>query len=126
MKRLTTVFAGLLLAGTLGACTVHGTARGGYYGPSAGVVVYEEPPPPPRRTIVYRPGYVWIEGRYHYNNGRYVWHDGRYERERHGYHYRPGRWQRSGRGHVYVEGRWEAGGSTRDRRTDRRRVRDHR
>jgi hypothetical protein len=130
MKRLfTTVLPGLLLAGALGACTVHGTARGGFYAPAGGVVVVEQepPPPPPRRVVVYRPGYVYIEGRYAWNGNRYLWRDGYYERERSGHVYRPGRWQRQGRGHVWVEGRWEAGGSTRDRRhDDRSRVRDHR
>jgi hypothetical protein len=125
MKRLHAVFLGILIAGSVGACTVHGRAAGTYHGPSAGVVVYDPPPsPPPRRHVVVRPGYVWIEGRYDYHGGRYVWRDGYYERERRGHVYRPGRWQRSGRGHVWVEGRWDARGSKQTR--DRRRVHDHR
>lgn len=122
MRRfLTRLLPGLLLVGTLGACTVRGHARTGYHGSG---VVYVEPPPPRRHVVVYRPGYVYVEGRQHWDGNRYVWRDGYYERERPGYVYRPGRWTRSGRGHVWVEGRWDTGNN--HRRTDRRRSRDHR
>lgn len=127
MKPLHAVFVGVLIVGSLSACTVRGRASGGYYGPSAGVVVYDAPPsPPPRRHVAVRPGYIWIEGRYDYNGGRYVWRDGYYERERRGHVYRPGRWQRQGRGHVWVDGRWDARGSQQSRDRGRGRVRDHR
>lgn len=120
---------GILIAGSLAACTVRGTARGGVYVPAGVVVVEEAPPPPPRRAVVstHRPGHVWIDGRYTWTGNRYVWRDGYYERERSGHVYRPGRWTRRGRGHVWVDGRWEARGKARGRGDDNRaRVRDHR
>jgi hypothetical protein len=108
------------LAGSAGGCTM--SAHGRLRGPA----VYVEtapPPPPPRRVVVYRPGYIWIEGRHQWNGNRYIWQDGYYERERAGHVYQPGRWERRGRGHVWIEGRWNAHGG-RDR--DRPQVRDHR
>lgn len=137
MRRLNTlglvlrrVAPAVLIAGSLSACVVRGHARVWVPAPAAVVVVEQPPPPPPpRATVVVRPGFVWIEGRHHWDGHRYVWRDGYYERERAGHVYRPGRWTRRGNGHVWVDGRWEARGSV-DRRThkhdDRSRVRDHR
>ena len=110
---------GVLLFATLAAlpatgCVVHGRVRA----PVAVVEVHEPPPPPPPRArvvVTTRPGFVWVEGRHAYQNGRYVWIDGRYERERGGHRFVQGRWERRGRGHVWVDGRWE-----------RHSVRDHR
>lgn len=114
----------LLLASlfALPSCVVRGS---GYVsGPSVAVVeVQDEPPPPRYETYEVRPGYVWIQGNWHYNGRQYVWHNGRYERERVGHVWAPGRWERRGRGHVWVEGRWNAGGGGRNNGPA---VRDHR
>ena len=120
----------LLVAGaaTLGsACTVHGSGR--VYGPSADVVVYDPPPPPRRVYAAYRPGYVWVDGRWDWAGGRWLWREGYYVRERPNYVYTPGQWRRasSGRGYVYIQGRWDHRSRVygeRDR--PRRRVQDHR
>jgi hypothetical protein len=77
------------------------------------VVVQEAPPP----IIVERevrspgPGYLWIEGYWHWNGHKYGWQRGhwarppheravwvapRYEKVEHGYRYAPGRWQDQG------------------------------
>ncbi len=120
------VVPAVVLAGSLGACVVRGNAHARLFVPIPIVVIDAPPPPPPRQTIVIRPGHIWIEGRYHHNNGRYVWHDGYYERERSGHAYRPGRWQRQGNGHVWVDGRWEAHGNGRGHQRDRAKTRDHR
>jgi hypothetical protein len=132
---LKNTLASVALAGSLAllgsACIVraHGHARVG--GP---VVVVEEEPPPPRVVVVEtRPGFVWIEGRWHRNGGQWVWYDGHWERQRSGYVWEQGRWERRGRGHVWVQGSWRAGGgpAVRDHRQDNGRhnghnVRDHR
>jgi WXXGXW repeat (2 copies) len=118
---------GSLVVALLALPSVGCVVRGSGYvsGPTVAVVEVEEEPPPPRVVHYdYRPGFIWIEGRWNWRGGRWVWMDGRYERERVGYVYAPGRWERRGRRHVWVEGRWNAGAAGRvERRED---VRDHR
>ena len=103
--------SGVLLAAALalGGCVVRGSG-GLYVRPAAVVVIEEEPPPPRYVTVAPRPGFIWIQGRWHHNHGRWNWHDGHWERERSGHYYAPGRWERRGRGHVWVDGRWNRGG----------------
>ncbi len=80
--------------------------------PTAAVVVVEEEPPPPRQVYIEtRPGFVYIQGRWHRHGNRWEWRDGYYERERSGHLWVDGNWQRRGNGWVYVEGSWRAGGS---------------
>jgi len=94
---------GLLLATTAAivpACATSGRA--------VVVATYEEPPPAARAEYVsYRPGYVWIQGRWvrDYNN-RWRWSSGYYVRERPGFVYMPGRWERRGRQYIWVDGGW--------------------
>ena len=115
------------LALFLGGCVVHGSGGAYVSGPSVAVVEVEEEPPPPRVVhYEYRPGFIWIEGRWNWRGGQWVWMDGYYERERVGYVYAPGRWERRGRRHVWVEGRWNAGGGGREEHHGGPTVRDHR
>jgi hypothetical protein len=133
MKKPGTLLLAALLALPSIGCVVHGSAR---VRPVAVVEVHEPPPPPPPRArvvVTTRPGFVWIEGRHVYRNGRYVWVDGRYERERSGHYWVQGRWERRGNRHVWVDGRWQRGRGpavrdNRDRRDRRDRpvTRDHR
>ena len=107
MKSLRNILTAVLVSGAalsvLPALT--GCAAEGSY------VVSVEPPPPPRAEVVtYRPGFVWIHGRWARPNGRWVWYGGRYERERPNQVYVEGRWERRGNGHVWVEGTWRARG----------------
>jgi hypothetical protein len=84
------------------------------------VATYDEPPAPREEYVVYRPGYVWVQGNWtrdRYNNG-WRWQNGYYVRERAGYVYDNGRWERRGRQHVWVQGQWRPRGSVV--------VRDHR
>lgn len=130
------------IAGSTG-CVVRARATGRVYTPPpprATVVVetevYDEPPAPQVWVTETRPGYVFVQGRWHWQGGRWVWHAGRWERTRANSVWVDGRWERRGRGHVWVEGRWEAGGGARreerreERRDDRRNdgpiIRDHR
>jgi hypothetical protein len=112
MKKLTNLLLVAIVAVPLAGCVVHGDGRvhTGVVVSTPGVVVHEAPPPPPVYVAEVRPGFVWIDGRYHYRGGRYVWVAGRYERERAGHVWVPGRWSRGPRGHYYVDGRWEARG----------------
>jgi hypothetical protein len=112
------------LLGTAGGCVVQ--ARGHVAVPRPVAVVeveVEEAPPPPRTVVVEtRPGFLFIEGRWHHRGGRWEWTDGHWERERVGYVWMPGRWERRNRGHVWIEGSWRAGGGGRGGAA----VRDHR
>jgi hypothetical protein len=80
-------------------------ARGGY----RGTLVARSEPPPPRSVVVEeRPGYVWVDGRWNWDDGagEWVWYDGYYEPQRPGYYYESGRWDHRGEGYVYVQPRW--------------------
>lgn len=103
MKKLTGLIFVSMLASMASACVVRGSA---HVAPVAVVEVEEAPPPPRQERIIYRPGFVWIEGRWAYRGGRYVWIDGRYERERRGHRWVQGHWERRGRRHVWIDGHW--------------------
>jgi hypothetical protein len=69
-----------------------------------------------------RAGFIWIEGRWIYNNHRWHWRDGHWVRHRGAnYVYVPGRWDRRPNGYVWVEGRWRVRGGNRAIIRDRRR-----
>ena len=117
---LKNILVGLLVTGSIGACTVRGQARvvepTVVVRPPVATVevstpvyeVEEAPPPPVQETIVVRPGRVWIQGRHERIGNRWVWREGRYEAERRGQQWEAGRWERRGNRHVWVEGRWHA------------------
>lgn len=90
----------------------------GCYATTDAYVVEEDPPPPREEVVVYRPGFVWVHGRWTRPGNRWVWQSGRYERERPNHVYVEGRWDRRGHRHVWVEGGWRARGGVV--------VRDHR
>ncbi len=104
---LTTALAALPAVGCYGTATVH---TSGYY--------VEDIPPPREEVVVYRPGYLWVHGRWVSNGDRWAWRGGYYERERPNYIYAQGYWERRGRNHVWVDGGWRANGRVvlRDRR----------
>jgi WXXGXW repeat (2 copies) len=125
----------LLAALLLPACMVHGSGSAHVSGPVAVIEVEEAPPPPPSHAVVVveqRPGFVWVEGRYHRRGNRWDWHNGHWERQRSGHVWVQGRWERRNNRHVWVDGRWQGQGRVdhrdhRDhRREDRPVVRDHR
>jgi hypothetical protein len=69
--------------------------------------IVETAPPPPRAEVtVYRPGYVWVHGRWDRSRDGWFWRHGYYERERSGHVFVHGRWDRRGRSYVWVEGGW--------------------
>jgi hypothetical protein len=102
--RLQKLLIGILTAGTaLSAVPV----LTGCSGQASYVVETDVVPPPPRHEVrVYRPGYIWVEGRWVRDRGDWRWRPGYYERERSGHVYVPGRWERRGRSYIYVEGDW--------------------
>ena len=96
-------------------CVTHG--RGAVY-------VTDASPPPPRYVEApYRPGYVYIQGRWeHYDNG-WTWRDGYYERQRPGHTYIQGRWYADGGRWRWRDGYWDRRGYREPRRS--RHVNDH-
>jgi hypothetical protein len=89
--------AALSVAPVLGGCTAGATY----------VVETEEPPPPPRyERFEYRPGFVWIEGRWIRTGRHWRWESGYYERERPSMVYIRGRWENRGGRYVWVDGGW--------------------
>jgi len=96
--KLGKLFLPLLVAAGCGGNTVRAGAT---------VAVRDEGPPPARHeTMVYRAGFVWIDGHWDRDRGRWQWKPGYYERERPGYVYIQGRWEPSRRGYVWVDGGW--------------------
>jgi hypothetical protein len=74
----------LALPVVLGGCYVHGR----------GTVAYAAYDPPPPRYVYadVRPGYVWVDGNWYWNNNAYLWRDGYYVAERPGYLWVQGSW----------------------------------
>jgi hypothetical protein len=114
----------LLAAMLLPACVVRGSGSAYVSGPVAVVEVEEEPPPPRVVVVETRPGFIWIEGRWHRRGSRWEWNNGHYERQRTNQVWVQGRWDRRGNRHVWVDGRWSAGAASgpavRDHREHRR------
>lgn len=114
------------LVGGATGCVVRARGHARVYTPppprATVVVEVEEAPPQPQVWVTeVRPGFVFVQGRWHRQGGRWVWHAGHWERVRANQVWVDGRWERRGRGHVWVEGRWETGGGRRGGD-----VRDHR
>lgn len=103
MTRQSVVLAlGLALSAATG-CTVRGS---GYVGVQTTPVVYQEPPAPQVETVSARPGFVWVRGRWDWQNGQWAWVGGHWERERVGYAWTEGRWERRGNSWHWIEGSW--------------------
>src|SRR5262245_26478203 len=97
------LFSAGLCAALLGACVGSGT----YHGT---LVARSEPPPPRYEAYDPRPGYVWVDGHWAWDDyaTEWVWYDGYYEPMRPGYVYVRGRWDRGGDGYVYSRPRWQS------------------
>lgn len=68
-------------------------------------------PPPPRYEMVPgpRPGQVWVQGRWVWNERDYVWQGGRWQQDRPDYVYAPGRWVQASGGWRWVDDQWKPG-----------------
>ena len=99
------LFGTAIAFATLGGCVASGHAT---MGVETTGVVYQDPPPPRVETVTARPGFLFIKGRWNWQNGQWVWVDGRWERERAGYAYSDGRWERRGNRWEWIEGTWTA------------------
>src|ERR1700704_2388936 len=107
MKSLRKFLAALLASGA--ALTAIPAMTGCYA--SEGAYIVEDTPPPVREEVVtYRPGFIWIHGRWTRPGNRWAGRSGYYERERPSAVYVEGRWERRGRGHVWIDGGWRARG----------------
>lgn len=89
----------LAMTGSAG-CLVHGHA----YATTA-------PPPPRYVEVEYRPGYVWVDGRWVWGAGGWYWQDGYWVGERHGYYWVNGYYDTRGGRYVWVDGYWSPGKS---------------
>lgn len=125
LKNLASFALAAALASGAAGCVVraHGHVR--VPAPVAVIEVEEAPPPPRVYVTEVRPGFVFIQGRWHRHGNRWEWRDGYWERQRSNQVWVDGRWERRGRGHVWVEGRWRAGGRG-DNGNHNGHVRDHR
>jgi len=99
--RATKHFGWLLIAGTALA------AAPALTGCTAELRVVDTAPPPPRAELmVYRPGFVWVDGHWGRSRSGWRWHPGHYERERANMVYVNGRWERRGSSYLWIEGGW--------------------
>lgn len=96
MKKL---FAGALVALSLGAGALPTTA--------GAEVWVQVAPPPPRHEVVPPPrhGHVWAPGHWEWNGRRHVWVPGSWLRARPGHRYHPSAWvERNGRWYFQPPG----------------------
>ena len=86
-----------------------GNASGGVVVTGGGGMYPTVAPPPPRAESygAARSGYVWVTGRWNWQNGQWAWVDGHWERQRANQVWVPGRWELQGNYYVWVEGRWD-------------------
>jgi WXXGXW repeat (2 copies) len=105
MTRTLVRFFGLVVGLTvaLSACVASGQAT---MGVDTTPVVYQDPPPPKAETYSTRPGFVFVKGRWNWQNGQWVWVAGHWDRERAGYAWNDGRWERRGNRWEWIEGTW--------------------
>jgi hypothetical protein len=115
MKPFRNILASLVVAGAALAAV---PAMTGCYATEAAYVIESSPPPPREEVVVYKPGHVWVPGRWTHPGRHWTWRSGYYVRERPNYTYVEGRWERRANGHVWVSGEWRPRGSIviRDRR----------
>lgn len=104
-----TVLFALAVAVTVsGGCVASGQAT---MGVDTTAVVYQDPPPPRVETYDARAGFVFVKGRWNWQNGNWVWVAGHWERERSGYAWSDGRWERRGNRWEWIEGSWTVSSS---------------
>lgn len=101
MTRTLILVFGLAVASS--ACVASGQAT---MGVDTTPVVYQDPPPPRAEVFSARPGFVFIRGRWNWQNGQWAWVEGHWERERSGYAWNDGRWDHRGNRWEWIEGKW--------------------
>jgi hypothetical protein len=101
MTRTLILVFGLAVASQ--ACVASGQAT---MGVDTTPVVYQNPPPARVETYGTRPGFLYVKGRWNWQNGQWVWADGHWERERAGYAWNDGRWEQRGNRWEWIEGTW--------------------
>lgn len=77
---------------------------------SRATFVVEDVPVAPAETVVYKPGYVWVDGHWVHQRSGWAWTAGHHERDRPDHIWVQGHWARQGRAHVWVAGGWRARG----------------
>ncbi len=76
--------------------------------PPANTGMYPMSPPPAPRQETYgtKDGYVWVTGRWNWDNSNWAWLDGHWERQRANKQWVMGRWEMQGDHYVWIEGGW--------------------
>jgi hypothetical protein len=110
MRRLHSLLGPLLVAGaTLAVLPAVGCYAETRTRPSGYVI--DDVPPAREEVVIYRPGYIWVQGHWTLGPGRrWVWRGGYYERERPSYVYVQGRWERRGDTYIWIDGGWRPRG----------------
>jgi hypothetical protein len=104
MRRLQKHLVMLLVAGAAALSDMGCYARAHAY-------VIEELPAPREEVVIYRPGFVWVQGHWVLAPGRrWIWRGGYYERERTNHVYVQGHWTHRDGQYVWVEGSWRPRG----------------
>ncbi|MBC7978899.1 MAG: YXWGXW repeat-containing protein [Myxococcales bacterium] len=107
-----TRFRNLLTSAAVAAAALAvGPAMTGCYATESAYVIESAPPPPRDEVVVYKPGHVWVHGRWTHPGRHWTWQRGHYERERLNDTYVSGHWEDRGDGHVWVSGNWRPRGS---------------
>ena len=77
--------------------------------PASAEIYIDVAPPPPRHEVIpqARPGYVWAQGHWRWENGRHVWVRGHWIKARRGMYWHPDRWEEVNGHYVYRPGRWD-------------------
>ncbi|MEO6776687.1 MAG: YXWGXW repeat-containing protein [Kofleriaceae bacterium] len=99
----------LAIAISMTACVAHGQAT---MGVDSTAVVYQDPPPPRVETFASRPGFVFVKGRWTWQQGQWTWTAGHWERERGGYAWNDGHWEHHGNRWDWIDGTWSAATSS--------------
>jgi len=77
----------------------------------SGSIIVDIPPPAPRVEVVPapRPGYVWTNGYWRWEEPRrtHIWVEGRWEAERPGHRWHHHHWANRDNRYYYEPGRWE-------------------
>ena len=109
MRNLHRLLLASLVAGSLGgAAGCYGTTTYGGSGSYGYLSVDTAPPQPLDVYYDNRPGYVYVQGHWGWENNRWNWHQGYYAPQRDGYAYRQGYWDYVDGHYLWRNGGWEA------------------
>jgi hypothetical protein len=83
-----------------------------------GIVAVAPPAPRVEYIPTPRPGQVWVQGHWYWNQRDYAWRPGYWQPARANYAYAPGRWVPVSGGYRWIEGDWKRHGKKHDHHHD--------